>query len=101
VFLEGDGTPVQEIRPAAPLPLPVIDLAGDGVPSAAVEARRLARAEAARPFALETGPLLRATLVRLAPRRHVLLVNMHHIVSDGWSIGGAARGLVPLYHTFR
>ena len=52
-----------------------------------IEAQRLATAEAALPFDLTTGPLLRAKLLRLAEDEHVALFTMHHIISDGWSMG--------------
>jgi len=52
---------------------------------------------AATPFDLETGPLLRASLLRVGPREHVLLLVMHHIVTDGWSMGVMARELGELY----
>ena len=55
------------------------------------EVRAARRAEQARPFDLAAGPLLRATLLRLAPERHVLLLSMHHVVSDGWSRGVIVR----------
>ncbi|HVR96999.1 MAG TPA: amino acid adenylation domain-containing protein, partial [Thermoanaerobaculia bacterium] len=82
-----EGVPVQVIAPAGPLALPVVDLAA--LPAAArdVEVRRLATAEAERPFNLAAGPLLRAALLRLGEGDHAALVTMHHIVSDGWSIG--------------
>ncbi len=93
------GRPVQVVEPAgtSSLPLPVADLGA--LPSAALERelRRLAVAEATRPFDLERGPLLRATLVRLAPAEHAALFNMHHIVSDGWSMGVLVQELGALY----
>jgi len=61
------------------------------------KAKQLAREEASRPFDLTTGPLLRATLLYLASQEHVLLVTMHHIVSDGWSMGIFYRELSALY----
>jgi len=87
-----DGQPFQRIAPALALGLPVVDLRGlaggaEGAGgSAELEARRLAEAEAATPFDLERGPLLRARLVRLPGDRQLLLINMHHIISDGWSV---------------
>ncbi len=60
----------------------------------------LAQAEIQRPFDLTQGPLLRATLVRLADEEHVLLLTMHHIVSDGWSHGVFWRELAVLYDAF-
>ncbi|MBZ4419892.1 non-ribosomal peptide synthase/polyketide synthase [Myxococcus sp. RHSTA-1-4] len=96
-FRDDGGTPVQVIHPAAPFPLPVVDLTGREDREA--EALRLAT-EAVRPFDLSTGPLLRASLLRLAGDAHVLLLDMHHIVSDGWSIGVLVRELAALYHAF-
>ncbi|HXH38622.1 MAG TPA: amino acid adenylation domain-containing protein, partial [Thermoanaerobaculia bacterium] len=51
------------------------------------EAAQRCRADATRPFDLEKGPLLRGTVIRLDEHEHVLMLNMHHIISDGWSIG--------------
>jgi len=64
------------------------------------EALRLAAEEAERPFDLGQGPLWRVRLLRLAADEHVLLVNLHHIVSDGWSVGLLTRELAALYEAF-
>jgi hypothetical protein len=64
------------------------------------EAMQMAAEEAERPFDLQSGPLLRATLLHLRPREHVLLLNMHHIVSDGWSMGVFLRELTVLYRAY-
>ncbi len=92
--------PVQRIAAPAPLALPFIDLCG--LPERAREAqwRRLAREEAARPFHLERGPLVRFTLLALAAGEHMLLSSMHHIVSDGWSSGILLREITALYAAF-
>ena len=55
------------------------------------------RAEASKPFDLTRGPVLRAVLFRLAPDRHVLLVTLHHIACDGWSLGVMVREVAALY----
>src|SRR5262249_9537208 len=83
-----------------PLPLPVVGL--DALPPAVreAEARRIATAEARRPFDLQRGSLLRMTLLRLDEREHVLVTAVHHIVSDGWAIGVLVRELSALYHAF-
>ncbi|HEX9935824.1 MAG TPA: amino acid adenylation domain-containing protein, partial [Longimicrobium sp.] len=91
---------VQVVHPAAPARLPVLDLTGLAPEAREPEARRLAREDAERPFDLERGPLLRATLMRLADEEHVLLLTMHHIVSDGWSMGVLFRELFTLYEWF-
>src|SRR5258708_33733641 len=61
---------------------------------------RLVAEDARRPFDLSRGPLLRKVLIRLAPEEHVLLVTMHHIVSDGWSLGLFVRELGALYQAY-
>ncbi|MBV9790645.1 MAG: amino acid adenylation domain-containing protein [Chloroflexi bacterium] len=77
----------QVIGEPVPLQLTVIDLQDLDTADREAEALVLARAEATQPFDLSYGPLLRATLLRLATEEHVLLVTMHHIIADGWSIG--------------
>ncbi|MFD7646086.1 amino acid adenylation domain-containing protein [Streptomyces albidoflavus] len=79
------GEPAQVIDDPAPVPVAVVELAGH--PDAEGRARELAREEAALPFDLEAGPLLRVTVLVLAPGEHVLLLSMHHIVVDSWSLG--------------
>ncbi|HZD93712.1 MAG TPA: condensation domain-containing protein, partial [Candidatus Sulfotelmatobacter sp.] len=64
------------------------------------EARRLAREEAQQPFNLQQAPLMRGKLMRLGPQEHVLLVNMHHIISDGWSAGVLIEEVTVLYGAF-
>ncbi|SCL70623.1 non-ribosomal peptide synthetase [Micromonospora peucetia] len=71
-----------------------------GAPDAATRLSRLQDEESTALFDLTTGPLIRGRLVSLAPDRHVLLVTMHHVVSDGWSIGILTRELGALYTAF-
>ncbi len=92
--------PVQVIHPAAPADLDVADLSHLPRAEAEAAAARLAEQEAARGFDLRVGPLLRVGLVRVAADEHLLLVNMHHIVSDGWSMGVFTRELQALYTAF-
>ncbi|RON51638.1 non-ribosomal peptide synthetase [Pseudomonas frederiksbergensis] len=77
----------------------LVDLCGHA--EAQSELQTLAAQEATQAFDLEHGPLIRGQLIRLGEREHVLLVTMHHIVSDGWSIGVLTRELVALYEAFR
>ncbi|MBV8202329.1 MAG: amino acid adenylation domain-containing protein, partial [Acidobacteria bacterium] len=92
-----DGQPFQRVAPG-PLPgLRQIDLAALPPARRAALARQLTAAEAAAPFDLERGPLLRARLLRLGSDEQVLLLNMHHIVSDGWSVRLIVRELAALY----
>ncbi len=95
-----DGEPRQVIRPPAPAEIPLKDLSGlpDGEREA--EAARIASAEAQRSFDLTRGPLLHLLLLRLRDDHHVLFFNMHHAVSDAWSMGILARELNELYGAF-
>jgi amino acid adenylation domain-containing protein len=97
VFVEEAGQPWQVISEPVPLPLPLADLAGLPEARAEEELRRIAVEEARRPYSLARGPLVRSTLLRLRERAHALLVGMHHIVSDGWSLGIFVRELGELY----
>ncbi|HVR95002.1 MAG TPA: condensation domain-containing protein, partial [Thermoanaerobaculia bacterium] len=91
--------PVQVVAPAFDLALPLVDLgAVAGAEDEAVVL--LALEEAARPFDLFRGPLLRAALLRQSADAHVLLFTMHHAVSDGWSIGVLIREVGVLYEAF-
>ena len=93
-----DGVPRVEVDPVRPVEVGVHDLASAGSPEQREEAaRRFVAAEAARPFDLRTGPLLRATLLRLAEDDHVLLVCAHHTVSDGVSTDIITEDLLALY----
>ncbi|QDE72517.1 non-ribosomal peptide synthetase [Myxococcus xanthus] len=65
--------------------------------ASAADVARWTREEARRPFDLERGPLLRATLLRLGSTEHVLLISLHHIISDGWSAGVMVHEMARLY----
>jgi amino acid adenylation domain-containing protein len=99
-FREANGTPVQVVHPPADVPLPVDDLTGLEGAEAEAAVHRLAGDETARPFDLAAGPLWRARLLRLGGDEHVLLLCVHHIVSDGWSMGVLTRELTALYAAF-
>ncbi|HEY4426344.1 MAG TPA: condensation domain-containing protein, partial [Pyrinomonadaceae bacterium] len=99
-FLTLDGEPVQVIDPELELRLEVVDLSTLNEDERETEALKLAHATAALPFDLTTGPLLRATLLRLAAEEHILLLTMHHIISDGWSLGVLVREVGALYRAF-
>ncbi|RKH92751.1 amino acid adenylation domain-containing protein, partial [Corallococcus praedator] len=96
-FHAEDGKPFQRISEAPAFLLEAVDLRALGEAEREQEAWRLARADAVRPFDLLQGPLLRVTLLRTGERTHLLLLTMHHIVSDGWSAGVLVRELVALY----
>jgi amino acid adenylation domain-containing protein len=95
-----DDVPVQVIAPPSRLELPVLDLSASTGADSESELRRLTTEEAQRPFDLARGPLFRAALLKLKDKEHVLLVTMHHIVSDGWSMSVFMRELKVLYKAF-
>jgi amino acid adenylation domain-containing protein len=95
-----DGRPVQRVLPAIELELPCVDLRALAEPARTVEAERLAWADAARPFDLAGGPPIRASLLRLGDKEHVLLLTLHHLVSDGWSMGVLAGEVAAAYAAF-
>jgi amino acid adenylation domain-containing protein len=100
-FPERDGEPVQEIAPRPLSRLALVDLAALPAARRRPEAERLAIAEALRPFDLARGPLLRCALLRFESageaREHLLLLTLHHIVADGWSLEVLAREVAALY----
>ncbi|MET0398243.1 MAG: non-ribosomal peptide synthase/polyketide synthase, partial [Longimicrobiaceae bacterium] len=100
VFDEVEGEPAQVVRPAAPVPLPVVELRGVDEEARAREVERLAHADATAPFDLRRGPLVRATLLRQGGAEWTLLLTVHHIVSDGWSIGVLVNEFSTLYGAF-
>ncbi|RYZ40297.1 MAG: non-ribosomal peptide synthetase, partial [Myxococcaceae bacterium] len=95
-----DGEPIQVIAPTAAKTLRLIDLTGQGTEERRTEARRFAEAEAARPFDLGQGPLFRAALLSVSEEEHVLVLVMHHIVSDGWSMRVLVREVAALYAAY-
>ena len=99
-FVAEDGVPMQVIAERATLPLPLVELRDHPADDRADEALLLAIAEAGVPFDLARGPLVRATLLRLEQELHILLLVMHHIVSDGWSMGVLIREVAALYEAF-
>jgi amino acid adenylation domain-containing protein len=99
-FVIRGGRPVQSIAPELELKLPLIDLRGEPEERCKETVRSLAAAEGRRPFDLAAGPLIRATLLRLAEDEHVALLTLHHITSDGWSAGVLVREIAALYPAF-
>ncbi|MCY1015596.1 amino acid adenylation domain-containing protein [Pyxidicoccus sp. MSG2] len=99
-FTWQDGQPVQVIAPHVEVPLKQVDLSGMQPQAARAELERLLREELLRPFDLVTGPLVRSRLLKLGSAEHVFVLNLHHIVSDGWSMGVLVQEVVALYEAF-
>ncbi|HEU4457225.1 MAG TPA: condensation domain-containing protein, partial [Longimicrobium sp.] len=95
-----DGLPVQRIAAPGPVPFPLHDLRAIPAEEREAEAGRIAVAVSTAPFDLATGPLFRAALVRVEEAEHILLLALHHVVSDGWSIGVLLTELSALYGAF-
>ncbi|MBN3892531.1 MAG: amino acid adenylation domain-containing protein [Nostoc sp. JL31] len=94
------GQPVQVINPTLTIPLPIIDLRQLPQAEREIQARRLTTQEAQRPFNLSTDSLLQVKLLWLDETQYILLLTMHHIVSDGWSIGVLIQEIAVLYTAF-
>jgi amino acid adenylation domain-containing protein len=100
-FDDADGSPVQVIAPFRGLTLPVIDLSTLEGAARDAAVHRAASDEARWAFDLATGPLVRVALLRLDVDEHVLLLNMHHIITDGLSVVVLLRELSALYAAYR
>jgi amino acid adenylation domain-containing protein len=99
-FEKVNGQPTQLIAKSLELTLATLDLQSLPKVERSDLAQELASQVAQQPFDLTVAPLMRAMLLRLAPTEHVLLLVMHHIISDGWSIGVFHRELTVLYNAF-
>jgi amino acid adenylation domain-containing protein len=97
VFRAPHGSPVQEVLPAAPVETCFLDLTRVAAGAREGAALRAAADGAERPFDLAAGPPLRASLLRVAPDEHLLVLVVHHVVSDLWSVGILFRELSALY----
>jgi amino acid adenylation domain-containing protein len=95
-----DGTLLQRIAPPGPFSLIVSDLSHLAPADREAEAARLAAEEFQRPIDVAAGPLIHGTLLRLGEQEHQLLLTVHHIVSDGWSLRVLLRELRTLYGDF-
>jgi amino acid adenylation domain-containing protein len=99
-FQTCQGAPVPVVAPAVPLRLPIIDLQHLAAEASRQAVQDLTLQEAQHPFDLAQGPLLRLKLLKLSPQEQVLLLTLHHIVSDAWSTGVLVQEMVALYDAF-
>ena len=99
-FTMVDGEPTQVIDATLTLSLPILSLESLDESEQEGEVFRLASQEAQKPFDLAQDPLLRVTLLRLNPADHVVLLTLHHIIADGWSMDILIRELTCLYEAF-
>ncbi|MBG1265874.1 non-ribosomal peptide synthase/polyketide synthase, partial [Nostoc sp. WHI] len=96
IFLVVDGLVVQRIVPSLAINIPIVDLQG----LKETEIQQLVTKEVGKPFDLGKQPLLRVSLLRLEPELHLLILTIHHIVVDGWSIGIFIKELSAIYQAF-
>jgi len=99
-FEDRQGQAFQTIDAVAPVAIPLLDLSAEPETEREPEARRAAMAEFTRPFDLARGPLIRMLLIKLEDDHHIALLTLHHIVSDGWSIGVFVREFAALYAAY-
>ncbi|MBN1481967.1 amino acid adenylation domain-containing protein [candidate division KSB1 bacterium] len=92
-----DGRVRQIVRPALKIELPLVDLRDYAGENREHLAQQIANAEAAKPFDLQHGPLIRAKMIRLAITEYVLVIVMHHIISDGWSVNVFIREFTEIH----
>ncbi|PSB00557.1 condensation domain-containing protein, partial [Merismopedia glauca] len=100
-FIAVNGEPVQRISATVTIPLPIIDLRETPATEREAIALQLAQREAGKAFDLTSAPLVRTTLIQLEETEYLLLFTLHHIVSDGWSMGVLLEELSALYPAFK
>jgi hypothetical protein len=98
-FTRIDGRPTQTVLPEAAIAMPVIDFESLSA-DREKEAIKAAESEARQPFDLERGPLIRAIMVKLKAERHLLVITLHHIVSDVWSRAVLVKEITELYQAY-
>ncbi len=96
-FKMQNGQPVQVPEADFKLPISIVDLTSLGDKGKEDKARQLISKEALLPFNLEQAPLLRATLLRMNEQRHILLLTLHHIIADAWSVGVFVQEIIARY----
>ncbi|MEA5602484.1 amino acid adenylation domain-containing protein [Nostoc sp. UHCC 0252] len=99
-FVSQQGQPIQVIHPSLTLSLPVINLQELPQVEQEAEVKRFLIKEASQSFNLAQTPLLRCTLLKLAEEEYVVMFTMHHIISDGWSMGVLIQEIAALYEAF-
>jgi amino acid adenylation domain-containing protein len=100
-FMVSDGQPLQVILPSLIIFPSTFDLQQLPPHQQEIEAKEIIAAEIERPFDLSSEPLLRVTVIVLSETEHILLMNMHHIICDDWSVGVLIRELGTLYAAFK
>ncbi|MGW8957631.1 amino acid adenylation domain-containing protein [Paenibacillus sp. NPDC055715] len=100
-FIEEEGRVVQRVMPVEDFRLSFFDCSTLSEPDKSTEAERIVLAEASRTFHLGKAPLIRGVVVQMSPQESLFVVVMHHMVSDGWSLGVFLKELAALYDALR
>ena len=100
-FVEVANKPVQRVAAQCQVPFRVVDLRGLDAATRDREVQRLAGEDARQPFDLVRGPLIRAAVLRLDEQDYVFLINLHHVVADGWSMGILVDEIKAIYAAFQ
>ncbi|HEX3693490.1 MAG TPA: amino acid adenylation domain-containing protein [Solirubrobacteraceae bacterium] len=95
-----DGKPTQNVGPVQPVELNVVDLRATPADERDDEAQRILKEESRFRFDLVEGPVMRVTVIQLSQKDHILMVNMHHVATDGYSRTAIYRDLTALYEAF-
>ncbi|MCT7951957.1 amino acid adenylation domain-containing protein [Ancylothrix sp. C2] len=96
-FAAIEGEPMQIISPRLNIPLKILNLQELPKTERESKAKKLAELESEQPFNLATGPLIRTSIIQLEETENILLLSMHHIISDDWSVGVLIRELGTIY----
>ncbi|MDZ7401244.1 MAG: amino acid adenylation domain-containing protein [candidate division KSB1 bacterium] len=99
-FGSRDGQPFQVIAPTLFLLPQKVDLTNLDAEQQEFQAQQLIKAEAQRPFDLARGPLLRVLLIKCSEQDHIIVLTLHHIISDGWSVAVIIQEIAALYQAF-
>ncbi|AUS99560.1 non-ribosomal peptide synthetase [Nostoc sp. CENA543] len=100
IFVSGDEQPIQIVLPQLTWEIPIINIEHLANQDWETEVQQIAIKEAQKPFDLAAAPLFRASLLRLSEIENILLLTIHHIITDGWSMGVFAQELATLYAAF-
>ena len=99
-FVEQEGKPVQLIKASMPFACTLMELTTLSQENRDSEIQSILHTEGNKPFDLKEAPLIRALLLKISEQEHILLITIHHSVSDGWSMGVFRRELASFYNAF-
>ena len=99
IFILLENEPVQKVLHEIDVPLPIYNLSSLREDDRLDEAKMIAEMESCKPFKLDQGPLLRAAIIELSQDDHILVIAMHHIIADAWSLSNFVKELTTIYES--